>query len=634
MTPSRPAEQQGQTDQAVPGPWSGLWGAGILTWCLGAFFASGELTSVDEVYSYQTVRALVERATLTIEPVGDRTSSRYSPLVSLWSVPFFAAYRLAAGWLGPDEGWAIYSCQLGSVTATALAIAILCRWASELSSRPRTGVAVALLAAVGSLLLPYSGNLFGQVAALPWMVWLGRSVDRGYAKSAAVALALLGLTRAEFVVLVVPIAISILWDRPTFDARLLIGVTMGGAVAALGQVVISSSRGDSLLVGSYLGEAFITPIGVGLMGLLFSFGKGLLWFSPAAFVGLIALVPFARCRPWPGRMILLMVATQVVMTACWWTWHGGWSWGPRLLLPILPLCFVPYADLFDRCQGWSLLARRTFGLCIAVSIAINLWAAAEPEFLFHAGVYSEPEAIYLWDASPWAAEWQPPSAWLWKCRAQGIAQLVSVALVALAGAALWSLGRNSLFPLRPFQPTRLGSVLLLAVCVGQWPTIRDLLTRDEGTNSVPAQYRRLEKELSGGRLSGRLIAPIHGEYEFFRVPPLTTQLHVDGKDIFRGSEPSRVIDLRAGEHEVRIRFVGPRPEPIYWTIPGGSDTRRVIPNSVLLPSRPRWFDRIDLYWRQWSFVYWIVVSWLFAYWITCPDRAPVGTAHSTRGSGS
>ena len=69
-------------------------------------------------------------------------------------------------------------------------------------------------------------------------------------------------------------------------------------------------------------------------GLLVSPGWGLLWYSPSAILGL-AGIPYARKR-WEVLTLLAVFASFLGLHALWTGWNGGWSWGPRLLLPALP----------------------------------------------------------------------------------------------------------------------------------------------------------------------------------------------------------------------------------------------------------------------------------------------------------
>jgi hypothetical protein len=83
----------------------------------------------------------------------------------------------------------------------------------------------------------------------------------------------------------------------------------------------------------YSGQpGFSYPLPLGLLQLLLSTGKGLLFFAP----GLFLCFPAARralrpVRPFQ-RASLLVVAGLLLVYGQWWAWYGGYSWGPRFLV--------------------------------------------------------------------------------------------------------------------------------------------------------------------------------------------------------------------------------------------------------------------------------------------------------------
>ncbi len=77
---------------------------------------------------------------------------------------------------------------------------------------------------------------------------------------------------------------------------------------------------------------FSYPTFFGVLSLLLSFGKGLLFFTPGLVLafgrGLEAL------RPVREVVVLWMVylAGMVLVYGTWWAWYGGFTWGPRFLI--------------------------------------------------------------------------------------------------------------------------------------------------------------------------------------------------------------------------------------------------------------------------------------------------------------
>jgi len=124
--------------------------------------------------------------------------------------------------------------------------------------------------------------------------------------------------------------------------------SVSGTLPALGVFAAAlclHGLGNRSLYGSLLetgyGEEilrFTTPLGDGLFGLLFSPGRSIFLYAPVAAVGLLGLARASR----PAK-ILCAGAPLVLLfvVARWWSWEGGASWGPRHLLPVLPLLVAP-----------------------------------------------------------------------------------------------------------------------------------------------------------------------------------------------------------------------------------------------------------------------------------------------------
>ena len=82
----------------------------------------------------------------------------------------------------------------------------------------------------------------------------------------------------------------------------------------------------------YSGQpGFSYPTFFGVLSLLFSFGKGLLFFAPGLFLvfgrGLDALRGATQLLV----LWMLYVAGMVLVYGSWWAWYGGFTWGPRFL---------------------------------------------------------------------------------------------------------------------------------------------------------------------------------------------------------------------------------------------------------------------------------------------------------------
>ena len=120
-------------------------------------------------------------------------------------------------------------------------------------------------------------------------------------------------------------------------------------VAALALIMLEDwvRRGGPLVTGyagnhgirtimPYSGRpGFSYPFLLGIAAILFSFGRGLLFFMPGLALWLDGRTR-RLVRPAPGQpavtLMLLFTAGLVLIYAKWWAWYGGLAWGPRFFL--------------------------------------------------------------------------------------------------------------------------------------------------------------------------------------------------------------------------------------------------------------------------------------------------------------
>ena len=324
---------------------------------------SGHLYSIDGLQYFREAERLVFDRSLAFDPPlswGVSISNSVMPIgFSLVQIPAV----LLAGWarpLQPAFGSALYDGTLfyGDPVYTlstwvnpllvALTGALTFRTAERLGASPRAALLVALAAVLGSPLFFYARADFAQ--PLSTLLMLGiiallidvvrRHDVRPGLMTGAVALAI--LTRPVDGLMIALVALLVLclplgdW-RPLRDGRPL-GVEVAiGALAGVAVMLIV----NVLRFGSPLNFGFETdPFGslrLGLVAELVSPGRGLLWYFP-----LVILAPIGARVLWRGGFrhetaaLVLPVLIYLPVYAKWQS-LGQWSWGPRYLVPLVPL---------------------------------------------------------------------------------------------------------------------------------------------------------------------------------------------------------------------------------------------------------------------------------------------------------
>ena len=117
-------------------------------------------------------------------------------------------------------------------------------------------------------------------------------------------------------------------------------------------------------------ESSWNPIGnplVGLYGLLLSSGRGVLWYAPLIAVAAVSARHFYIERPITGRAFVVLAAAWLAAHSAIRGWEGGWGWGPRYLLPVLPFLLVPLAVAW-RTFGGKLVCLGLFVMGVVVQL--------------------------------------------------------------------------------------------------------------------------------------------------------------------------------------------------------------------------------------------------------------------------
>jgi len=91
----------------------------------------------------------------------------------------------------------------------------------------------------------------------------------------------------------------------------------------------------------------VTQLPYTIPRLLGSLDKGLFLFCPVLIIGLVGWFPFIRRFPREASLCTGLVLANLMLAGAWHSWVGGWSWGPRLLVPAIPLWLLPAGCAFS-----------------------------------------------------------------------------------------------------------------------------------------------------------------------------------------------------------------------------------------------------------------------------------------------
>lgn len=332
-----------------------------------------------------------------------RPYAPYGPLAAVLAVPHHLAGRALAYVAGVPRrpagtglAWIILVggvTMLTSATAAALAVVGFHRAALALATPAHAALVLSLLLGGATVLWPYGATLYSeawQAAALVWAAALllearvGQPRARAKVIMAALLLAVAGLTKVTALVFAPAFVVAVLVDRslPERTRReVAVALAIGIILAAAIHVRWNQYRFDALFDFGYdwaetipvrPARAFVvTDVPRGLAALLVSPGKSVFVWAPV----LLLAVGGAR-RLWQrDRALSIGIATAsgvgLVFYAAYLFPEGGYSHGPRNLVPILPLMLLPAAGV-DAGQ-WR---RAGVGLCATVGVAMALLAVS------------------------------------------------------------------------------------------------------------------------------------------------------------------------------------------------------------------------------------------------------------------
>jgi hypothetical protein len=155
---------------------------------------------------------------------------------------------------------------------------------------------------------------------------------------------------------------------------------------------------------------FSFPFVLGFLSILFSFGRGLLFFAPGLLLWCSSRTRRLAGAWWATVVLALVFVLGLVFSySKWWAWYGGVAWGPRFFLfAAVPASFAIALRLLDADRSPSADALTLFMLCVSAWIGIagilQSTSEAEPVLCTQHGYALEAFCWYVPEFSGW---WQP-----------------------------------------------------------------------------------------------------------------------------------------------------------------------------------------------------------------------------------
>jgi hypothetical protein len=366
----------------------------LLTLALYVATTGGSMAT--DIMTYEVTKGIVEQGTVAMSynvyqmeahrGVDGRYYAPYGLGHALYNVPFYLVGLAAEKWsglsVGKSEAIRKGVVVLGSALATALSVWVAFLFAWRLGGKVAAAVESALVLGFGTLFWPYAKFGFNAPLATfcvlfgTYAVWVGIRSDRPrMLVLAGMGLGSALLVRHELALVCLPVGWWI-----AAESKYDLGYTARRGALVAGPVIVAVlltlgynyTRFGNPLDAGYLRDqtANFGSFWDGLFGLLVSPGRSLFLYSPITLVGLFGFLWLYRS----DRSTAQLFAGQSVLVLLFYSsleyWDADRSYGPRYLLPVIPMLVLPLTLAGSRSAATSF--RKMLPMAITISIVVQL----------------------------------------------------------------------------------------------------------------------------------------------------------------------------------------------------------------------------------------------------------------------
>ena len=321
----------------------------------------GSIQSADGKIMFFLTKAMVENQSISFnEAVTSQDTlgpqfSKYGLGMSVLAIPFYIAGKVLSSLLGIEASLATqFSVSMINALLTAFSCLVIFQFATNrFKFSPRTALLVTSGFGLSSIAWYYSEDFMSEPATTLFMlsaVYFVTGKDQDTRKRDL-------LWAGTFLAFAISCRLAVLVAVPGFiiyqcmvwaeseekNTNELVMDLIRPAIPVVAVLVLimfyNYIRFEDPLETGY--EKFSGRFIVGLFGLLFSPGKSLFLFNPLTLFGCLS---FALCFKEQRKTALLfgwLIVSHLLLFSFWGSWQGGMSWGPRLMLVVIPYLILP-----------------------------------------------------------------------------------------------------------------------------------------------------------------------------------------------------------------------------------------------------------------------------------------------------
>lgn len=350
---------------------------------------------------YDTTAALVTRGELNVTLGGPpwfyahRNGRKYGvfPLGNVIAMaPSYMTFSaLRSTHLFPDAPLYAFTSHLSPACLMAGACAIFYSLSRRRGASRRMGVLLALALGLGTTCLTYARSSYSEaLQTLGMLLLVERTLAQSQARSrwgmAGLGAAAGVLLNAKLIYAPVLLicAVYLLLCEQRRAPRDYLGFVRDASFGLLSFLPFCAvllwhnwlKTGSPWVSGYQIQDGiFSGDLATGLFGLLFSPGKGLFFYAPPLLLGACGIRAALRRYPAESLLLIAIIAVVTLLNARFRAWHGDYCWGPRYLVPVMPLILLlslPWLPTALSSEPWRRLRQTALATVLTAGLLVQI----------------------------------------------------------------------------------------------------------------------------------------------------------------------------------------------------------------------------------------------------------------------
>ncbi len=304
----------------------------------------------------------------------------------LIEVPFYLIGKLVSKAFKKNKQYIIKAIiSLSSNLIISLVVLIFFKFASKINNNKKINLITSIILAFATMIFPYSKQLYRDppqllmlFGAFFFLFSFKKSLKIKYLITASCFLGFALTIKFAIIIYLPSYLFYLLLTFSKYRKKIkyfLIFITPI-CIGILISLIYNYIRFNNFLDFGYTAKnikfGLKGPFIEGIWGLLLSSGKGFFTYSPVLILFFPTISYFYKKFKAESIFINLMVLTAFIFYSKYWSWGGGWCWGPRYLLPLIPLMMLPILFFLNDFNKFSKLKKSLVVFLIILSFFVQL----------------------------------------------------------------------------------------------------------------------------------------------------------------------------------------------------------------------------------------------------------------------